>query len=209
VESDSAGFTKGDLSGVLDADLAGRLDEFMHRRKECQLGSEFDKEHPPKKRAGGTYGQALCAAQGVMQGATANGPFNDPVLLDPAGVNFGFAAGAAQDAANQLAEFITAYAPLIALPDELIGEISNYVLALAIDTIIENVTLGEQNRIKATMVTTTDSPSGTSTGCPKAEDVSASIGLYATKPMTDFLSSSALLWCQGSRGLSSEDCWRW
>lgn len=174
VESASEGFEKGDLSGVLDVSLANRLDEFMHRRKDCQAGRVFDEKHSKRRRASGSYGQALCAAQSVMQGATADGPFNDLVLLSPAGVHFQFvkAAGAAREAANELAEFVTAYAPLIALPEDLVEEISVYVFALAIDTIVENIPLGEQNRIKATMVTTTDSPSSTSTGCPEPHSVS-------------------------------------
>lgn len=193
VESASDGFEKGDLSGILDVDLAGRLDEFMHRSKECRAGSDFDKDHPEKRRASGTYGQALCAAQGVMQGATANGPFNDLVLLDPAGVHFGFAkaAGAAQDVANILAEFVAVYAPLTALPEDLVHEISIYVLALAIDTIVDNVTLGERNRIQATMVTTADSPSSTTTGCPEPDSVSYPRSLDAAESIADFVLSSS------------------
>ena len=56
VQSASDGFEKGDLAGVLDADLANRLDEFMHISKNCQAGWEFDKEHPSNRRASGTYG---------------------------------------------------------------------------------------------------------------------------------------------------------
>jgi hypothetical protein len=145
----------------------------MHRRKDCQAGVDFDKSHSKKRRDSGSYGQALCAAQAVMQGATVQGPFNDLVLLDPASVHFRFteAAGAARDAADELAEFVKAYAPLIAVPEDVVQEISMYVLALAIDTIVENITLGQKNRIKATMVTTTDSPAATSTGCPKPASV--------------------------------------
>jgi hypothetical protein len=168
------GFEKGDLAGILDKDLADRLNEFMQRSKDCQAGKEFDNQHPARKRAGGgTFGQALCASEAVMGGATAGGPWNDLVLLNPAGVHFQFA-GVALDAANQLAEFVRAYAPLLAVPDELLESISTYVLALAIDTIIENSPLGEKNRIKASMIPTSSSSgsSTTTTGCPEPTSVS-------------------------------------
>ncbi|KAB5554874.1 hypothetical protein GE09DRAFT_1239220 [Coniochaeta sp. 2T2.1] len=102
------GFDKGDLAVILDKGLADRLNEFMDRTKDCQAGSDFDQQHsapaPARKRAGGgTYDQALCASQAVMGGVQAEGPWNDLLLLNPAGVHFQFAqaAGPAMDAANQ------------------------------------------------------------------------------------------------------------
>ncbi|KAB5539434.1 hypothetical protein GE09DRAFT_1248586 [Coniochaeta sp. 2T2.1] len=169
------GFDKGDLAVILDKGLADRLTEFMERTKDCQAGSDFDQQHSatPRKRAGGgTYGQALCASQAVMGGVQVDGPWNDLLLLNPAGVHFQFAqaAGPAMDAANQFADFVHTYAPLMAVPTELVDQLATYVFALAIDAIVESIPLGERNRIKATMVTTSASPTGTSApGCPDKE----------------------------------------
>lgn len=173
------GFENGDLAGILDKGLADRLNEYMQRTKDCQAGSEFDQQHPAaaparKRAGGGTYGQALCASQAVMGGIQAQGPWNDLLLLNPAGVHFQFAqaAGPALDAANQFADFVHTYAPLLAMPTELIDQLGPYILALAIDTIVENIPLGERNRIKATMVSTGASPTGTSeAGCPDKNSV--------------------------------------
>lgn len=174
------GFESGDLVGILDKGLADRLNEFMQRTKDCQAGSDFDQQHPApaparKRVSGGTYGQALCASQVVMGGVQAGGPWNDLLLLNPAGVHFQFAqaAGPALNAANQFADFVHTYAPMMAAPTELLDQLGTYIFALAIDAIVESIPLGEKNRIKATMVTTTAGPTGTSApGCPDKNSVS-------------------------------------
>ena len=175
------GFEAGDLAVILDKDLARTLSDFMHRSKDCQAGSDFDKQHPmstpARKRAGGgTYGQALCASEAVisMGGVEAGASWNDLLCLNPAGVWFEWAAGPALDAAKQFADFVRAYAPLVELPGELTEQLANYIFALAVDTIVDNIfPLGESNPIKATMITTGANPSGTSgKWCPGKDSVS-------------------------------------
>lgn len=179
VTSAADGLEIGDLTAILDKGLADRLSEFMQRTKDCQAGSEFDQQHPAPARkrqgaGGGTAGQALCAAEAVIGGVQAGGPFNDLLVLNPAGVHFQFAqaAGPVLDAANQFADFVRTYAPLMAVPPELADQLGVYIFALAIDLFVENIPLGESNRIKATMVTTSAGPTGTSTpGCPDKDSV--------------------------------------
>lgn len=179
VTSAADGFEVGDLAAILDKGLADRLSDFMQRSKDCQAGAEFDRQHnaPARKRqgaGGGTAGQALCAAEAVIGGVQAGGPFNDLLVLNPAGVHFQFAqaAGPVLDAANEFADFVGTYAPLMAVPPELVDQLRVYIFALAVDLIVENIPLGERNRIKATMVTTSASPTSTSThACPDPTSV--------------------------------------
>lgn len=73
----------------------------MHRAKDCQAGADFDKEHPTpgatRKRAGGNYGQALCASQ---------------------------AAGPAVAALNQFSESVRSYARVIGVPPEVVDVVA-------------------------------------------------------------------------------------
>lgn len=168
------GFQTGDLVGVLDKDLAGRLGEYMQRSKACKAGDDFDKQHPSpaRKRAGGTYGQALCASEAVIGGIQAGGIWNDFLLLDPKGVQFKFseASGTASAAASQFSEFAGAYRPLMGVTPERADQLSSYIFALAVDAVVQELPLGEKNRIQATMVTTSAS-SPTGTGCPDKKSV--------------------------------------
>ncbi|KAK0617748.1 hypothetical protein B0T14DRAFT_605745 [Immersiella caudata] len=172
VTSAAGDFQTGDLAGILDRGLAGRLDEFMQRSKECKAGDDFDKQHasPARKRAVGSYGEALCASEAVIGGIQPGGLWNDLLLLEPTGVHFGFKtdsdSGTASAAASQFSEFARAYAPLMDVSPERADQIGSYILALAVDTIVQGVALSEKNRIPATMVTTSGSPSPTGTGCP-------------------------------------------
>ncbi|KAM0280464.1 hypothetical protein ACHAQH_004043 [Verticillium albo-atrum] len=169
VTAPEEGFDIGDLVGLLDLGMSDRLNEYMQRTQNCGIGQEFDSQHPTRKRAGGTYGQALCAAESVVQGSTPGGPWNDLLLLNPNGVHFNFRPGMALEAMNVFAEFLRAYAPLMAVPEELANDIGVYILALAIHTIVENVPLAEKNRFKSDLVSTgtQDAPSSTATGCPE------------------------------------------
>jgi hypothetical protein len=171
VTTPSDGYGSGDLVALLDKDLASRIDATMHRAINCQDGQAFDSQHPSsKKRAGATLGQAICAAEAVAAGAVPGGPFNDLLLLSPTNLPFGFAdaAGATAQAAGVVADFVLAYAPMLTIGPELADQLSVYLFALAIDTIVQNIPLADQNRIQSSMVTTgtTTSASSTSSGCP-------------------------------------------
>ncbi|KAH8908289.1 hypothetical protein BR93DRAFT_475403 [Coniochaeta sp. PMI_546] len=173
------GAEKGDLVAVLDKDLASRLDEFMHRSKDCQAGADFDKENPTpgasRKRAGGSFGQALCASQAAFGGIARGGPFNDVQLINPGGVHFQFAqaAGPAVAALNQLSEFVRSYARVIGVPPEVADVVAPYLMTLAIETIVDNIPISDRNVIKATKVSTSPAdPTKTSQpGCPPKNEL--------------------------------------
>ncbi|KAK4443143.1 hypothetical protein QBC34DRAFT_499237 [Podospora aff. communis PSN243] len=142
---------RGDLAALLGEELASRLDEFIQRTKECSLGAEFDKDHPTpaavRKRAGGTYGQALCAAEAVLSGVQAAGPWGPLSAINRAGLCFRFA-GPALAAAKRFSEFAQTYAPLLMMFPEDIDQLVAWIYALAVDVVVENGPLGEKDRIK-------------------------------------------------------------
>ncbi|KAK1760056.1 hypothetical protein QBC47DRAFT_333896 [Echria macrotheca] len=173
VTSAADGFQAGDLAAILDKGLADRLNDFMQRSKDCQAGLDFDNENPTpastRKRAGrGTYGQALCASQAVIGGVENGGPFNDLLHISPAGVHFQFAPGAgpAVLAADRFADFIDSYSPMITSDSDVRQQLGLYIMALAIDTIVEDNPLRDRNRIQATMVITEGGLSPTASACP-------------------------------------------
>jgi hypothetical protein len=197
VTAPSDGYVAGDLAALLDKDLASRIDEYMHRvGLDCKDGKDFDSKNPSRKRAsGGTYGQAICAAEAVVAGAVPQGPFNDLLLLNPTQLPFGFAdaAGNAFRAANVVADFVNAYAPLIAAPPALAEQLAVYIFALAIDTIVELTPLGSKNRIASSQIktgtatrTSASASSTSSSACPNPTTVSEHYILVASKSkMTD------------------------
>jgi hypothetical protein len=173
-------FATGDLAAVLDAGLASRLDEIMHRMTDCADGRDFDASQTSRRRAPGPrYGAAICAVEGAAAMAQQGGVLNDLLLIDPARLGFGFAdnAGDIARAAGVAVDFVRAYAPLLALPDEVATQLGNILFALALDTLINNLPLGDENRIQSSLVTTatqtttattTTTTSSTSSGCPNA-----------------------------------------
>ncbi|KAK3317193.1 hypothetical protein B0T19DRAFT_434438 [Cercophora scortea] len=178
VTQPSGVFSKGDMAAILDADLAQRINDIMHMMVSCEDGAKFDAASKGGKRrrtrASGTYGQAVCAAEAVASMAGQGGPFNDLLLLNFGQMHFGFAdaAGEGLRAANVISDFVLAYAPLIAIGPELANELGTFLLALAIDTIVDNAPLNRENRIAASLITTspTTTPTPTQTGCPDPEN---------------------------------------
>lgn len=174
--SASNGFAKGDVVAVLDKDLASRLDEFMQRAKDCSAGIDLDRKNPSARkfrRAGGTPGQAFCAAREVVTNMRREGPFNNLLLYRPASVHIQLAqlSEPLRVAFNEFLAFVVAYRPMLNLAAELDSEqLATYIMALTIDAVIDQVRLGEQNKIKATPSddTSTDKPSG----CPDKKSVS-------------------------------------
>jgi hypothetical protein len=200
VASDENGHKKGDLLAVLDADLARRIDEVVRRMKDCEDGREFDATHGSRKRAGtATYGQALCAAEGVIGMSKRGGAFADLTLLDhnKMGIEFAATAGKAKDALLVLKDFIIAYGPMLAIPEEFAERLGTYVLAIILDAIvIDNIPIGPQNYIGPELAvsygrmspkptpTSTAPPSSSSSGCPDPTKTPVShnltnIGQYA------------------------------
>lgn len=170
----SDGYDSGDLVALLDTDLAARIDEFMRRSTDCLDGQTFDSQHPTKKRAGSTLGQAICAAEAVAAGTVPGGAFNDLLLLSPTNLPFGFAdgVGAVAQAAGVVADFVQVYAPLLDIGPDLADQLTVYIFALAMDTIVQNIPLTNKNRIQSSLITTaTSTPTtttarSTSSGCP-------------------------------------------
>ncbi|KAH7381918.1 hypothetical protein BKA64DRAFT_749377 [Cadophora sp. MPI-SDFR-AT-0126] len=168
-------FSTGDLSAILDSSLASRLDEVMHRMIECADDRAFEDGTSLRKRAGTGYGAAICAVEGAVAMAQRGGPLNDLLFLNPNRVRFAFAAAAGDiaRAADIAVGFVLAYAPMLDLPDDVAIQLGNFLFALAVDTLVENLPLGEENRIKASVLTvetmptsTMTSTTSTSSGCP-------------------------------------------
>jgi hypothetical protein len=186
VTSAGNGFSKGDLVAILDKDMAARIDEIMHRMVDCEDGRKFDSEQSLNKRAADVtkYAPAICAAEGVAGMATPGGPFGDLLLLKHDQMAFGFAdaAGKAKDALVVVKDFVLAYAPMLTIPEDLADQLATYLFALAIETVIEGVTLTEKNRIEASLVVTGSllpSPVSTTTSstssCPDPEKTPVSV----------------------------------
>jgi hypothetical protein len=153
----------------------------MHMMLNCDDGIKFDvvTGGRRRKRVSGTHGQAICGAEAVASMAGPGGPFNDLLLINPAAMPFGFAKGVgkAARAAGIVDDFVLAYAPLLTIGDEVANRLATYLLVLAIDTIVDNVPLKGQNRIAASLITTSPTATATqttttttATGCPDPTD---------------------------------------
>ncbi|KAI1346531.1 hypothetical protein F5Y01DRAFT_321669 [Xylaria sp. FL0043] len=164
-------FVTGDLAAILDADLASRLDEIMHRLTDCEDGQDFDASSASRKRANPSYGNAICAVEGAVAMVEPGGALNDLLLLDPSRLHFSFAdaAGEVSRAAGVAVDFVQAYAPLLSISDDVAVQLGNYLFALALDTLVENLPLSGENRIASSLITTattTPTSTATPTGCP-------------------------------------------
>jgi len=188
------GYSPGDLSEILDIELAVRLDRFMQEGKECRAGADFDKTHPAppssKKRANiGTPGQVLCASRAVIDGVQPGGLLNDLLLLSPSTVQYQVSpsAGSVREAATMFNEYVREVGPLVAkdLPPDTLGQLGNFIFLLAYHNIVEGFPLAEKNRIKATMIitgagtiavpsATGGGPHPTGLSCPPKKKVSCS-----------------------------------
>lgn len=137
----------------------------MHRMTECADGRDFDDGTSLRRRAGPGYGAAICAVEGAATMARQGGPLNDLLLLNPNQLRFGFAAAAGDvaRAANIAVDFVVAYAPMLDLPEDVAVQLGNFLFALAVDTLLENLPLGEENRIEASLLTTETPPTSTAT----------------------------------------------
>lgn len=163
-------YKEGDLIAVLDRNLAPQIDEIMHRSQECEDGQKFDRiDKPGRRRADGTYGKAICAAEAAVIMANRGGPLNDLLLLNTGHVTFDFAeaAGAVTRASNVVTDFVLAYAPMLDISPDLAEQLGNLLFALAVNTIMEGRAIIQNNRIPAASITT-DEPSPTS--CPNPEE---------------------------------------
>ncbi|OAQ80923.1 hypothetical protein VFPFJ_09376 [Purpureocillium lilacinum] len=170
-------FAKGDISVVLQSDFARRVDEIMHRMTNCEDGYKFDKGSTRRrKRVAGSYGKAICAAEAAAMMAQSGGALNDFVLMNPTQLRFSYtdSVAAVARAANIVNEFIREYAALVDISAELATQLSNVLFGLALRTIVDGTTLGENNRIPASLIKVSASPTGshpssTATGCPDPE----------------------------------------
>jgi hypothetical protein len=152
---------------------------------DCEDGRKFDANHGSRKRAStATYGQALCAAEGIVAMSGKGGAFADLTLMshDKIGIEFVATAGKAKDALLILKDFIIAYGPILAMPEELAEQLGTYILAIIIDAVvIEHVPIGPVNvigpdlavtygtmspRPSPTPTATSTTPVSSSSGCP-------------------------------------------
>ena len=162
-------FEQGDLVAELDENLAGLLDEIMHRSQDCEDGQRFDRtEQARRKRADGTFGKAICAAEAAVVMTNRGGPLNDLLLLNTGHLTFSFAeaAGAVTRASNVLTAFVLDYAPLMDIGPDLAEQVGNLLFALAVNTIVEGSPIKQSNRISGDKIKT-DEPSDEK--CPGPE----------------------------------------
>ncbi|KAK0649846.1 hypothetical protein B0T16DRAFT_410773 [Cercophora newfieldiana] len=168
------GFESGDLAIILGKDLADRLQEVMARNKDCEAGAEFDRENPlapvasrsiKAKRAGGTFGNVLCGAQAAILNAEQGGALGGFLLPGPDSIEFDFTNTSAKAAVDKLDEFAKTFHAAAPLPSSRSHALATLFIALGISSVIEDVPLGDRNRVKAVMV----SPAGANPGvdCPK------------------------------------------
>ncbi|KAF2494344.1 hypothetical protein BU16DRAFT_563268 [Lophium mytilinum] len=166
------GLSNGDLVALLDPELASKIQAAMSKMTDCDEGRKFDQENGSKKRAElSSLGQAICAAIGTTIQAGAGGPFDRMTLLDTGHAAFTFVTMETARAALIVADFVRAYASELTIPEESADQFANYVFALAIDSIVDKIPLGEKNRIASSLITTatSTSPSTSSTSeCPAA-----------------------------------------
>ena len=108
--------------------------------------------------------------------AQSGGALNDFVLMNPTQLPFSYtdSVAAVARAANIVNEFIREYAALVDISAELATQLSNVLFGLALRTIVDGTTLGENNRIPASLIKVSASPTGshpssTATGCPDPE----------------------------------------
>lgn len=177
-------FQPGDLAAVLDADLASRISEIMRRGATCTDGRDFDAGKTRRRQGPGpSYGAAICGVQAAAPNVQAAGALHDLLLLNNGDLHFEFANGAGDitRAAQQAVGFVLDYAPLLAIDEALAADLGTYLFALAVDTLVESLPLGAENRIQSSQVTTatqttkatgtrtTTTATQTSSGCPDPE----------------------------------------
>jgi hypothetical protein len=165
---------------------------------DCADSKKFDSTHGTRRRdSGTTYGQALCAAEGVVGMTGKGGAFADLTMLshDKVGIEFAANATKAKDALLVLKDFIIAYGPIMAIPSELTEQLGTYILAIIINTmIIENVPIGPINYISPDLVvtygamsprptptSTSSTVTSTSSGCP--DPTKTPVGIQTTYVM--------------------------
>ncbi|KND87280.1 hypothetical protein TOPH_08079 [Tolypocladium ophioglossoides CBS 100239] len=108
--------------------------------------------------------------------AQCGGPLNDLLYLNTGHLAFGFkdAAGPVARAANVVNAFIQGLAPQMNISPEFAEQLGNLLVALAVDTLMGNKALGQDNRIDGSLITTSSgvAPTATATGCPDPKETS-------------------------------------
>lgn len=176
------GFDKGDLMATLDESLAKRIEEIMRLSGACEDGRAFDNQ-PSRRKHGGGYRRALCAAESVVANTQPGGPLSDIMLMDPKKHAFGFreSVGDVFRGANVLVNFVLSYRAMLSIERDKAVQVANYLFALGIIIYDEDQGLRERNRIKASLVTTGAPPEPTQSGCPNAEE--NDVGYFLTSKL--------------------------
>lgn len=145
---------------------------------ECVDRRDFDNGKTLRRRTSPGYGAAIYTIEGVTTIAQLGGALGDLLLLNLGQLRFRYATGASDvaRAAGVAVGFVQTYAPMLELRDDITVQLGNFPFALVIDTLINNLPLGEENWIEATLLTTeivasstmasTTSTTSTSSGCP-------------------------------------------
>lgn len=127
------------------------MSRIIDNNKQCDDGSDFDKKHQKGKRGSGTLGQVKCAAEAVTAASTPEGPLGGLLLLSEAQVQLqlNHATAAVTNAAQELVQFITAFAPVLGLVgNEAINQFGITIFLLVYEQIIDNQAIKAVNPIQ-------------------------------------------------------------
>jgi len=143
---DENGHKKGNLVVVMDAGLAAKLNDFIGMTQDCDDGNKFNVAHPGAKREAGTFGRAICVNQHIVSNAGKGAPLGDVVMLkhDQMSIVLKQSAGKAKDAIFMMKDFVIAYGPMLAIPEDLVEQVGLYLAAIIIDAVVTGVAIGAQ-----------------------------------------------------------------
>lgn len=136
---------------TIDKDIVVPLNRIIDNNKKCDDGSDFDKRHQKGKRGSGTLGEVKCAAEAVAAASTPDGPLGGLLLLSEAQVQLqlNHATTAVLNAAQELIQFITAFAPVLGLVGhKAINQFGITIFLLVYEQIMDNQVIKEINPIK-------------------------------------------------------------
>lgn len=101
-----------------------------------------------------------------------NAPFADIAMMkhDQMAVMINDNSGKANDAPIVIKDFVTCYAPFLAVPDKVIDQVAVYAAALAIDALIDGIGIGAQTVLATDIWVINPDPSRTTTTATSESD---------------------------------------
>lgn len=172
---DENGHKKGDPVIVMDARLAQKLNDFIGRIEDCEDGTKFNAEHPDKKRARATLGRSICSGESVAINSGKGGPFSDIAMIkhNQMSIMIKDTAKKAKEAFFVIKDFVIAYGPMLAIPEEVIEQVAIYVAAVVINAVVDGIAVEAQTLLAVDVWVAVADPSQTElptttskSGCP-------------------------------------------